>query len=89
MTEPVTGTVAAKGFEPMEWGEGMRWGVLLSIIGPIAWLCFTLLYVAFWAQGFTLFQSVILILVSLLVLGGILGTAWAAWGMRHHPRRSP
>jgi len=59
----------------------MRWRVLLSILGPIAWLCFTLLYVGFWAKGFTLFQDVIVILVSLLVLAGVVASAWAAWGM--------
>ncbi len=64
--------------------RGFRWGVLVSIIGPIAWLSFTLLYVAFWAQGFSLFQSIVLIIVSLLILAGVMGTAWTAWGMRRH-----
>jgi hypothetical protein len=61
--------------------EGMRWRVLASIIGPIAWLSFTLLYVGFWAQGYSLFQSVIVILVSLLILGGVMGVLWVTWGM--------
>ncbi|MGP8158852.1 MAG: hypothetical protein ACLPWO_04500 [Thermoplasmata archaeon] len=58
--------------------------VVASILGPVAWLSFTLLYVGFWAQGFTLFQSVIVILVSAIILGGLMGALWAAWGMRHH-----
>ncbi len=56
--------------------------VVASILGPVAWLSFTLLYVGFWAQGFTLFQSVIVILVSVIVLAGVLGALWASWGMR-------
>ena len=61
----------------------IRWRVMLSILGPAAWLSFTLLYVGFWAHGFTLFQSVVVILVSLVLLIGVLGGAWAYWGMRH------
>jgi hypothetical protein len=63
--------------------ERMRWQILASIIGPIAWLCFTLLYVGFWAQGFSLFQSVIVIIVSALILAGVMGSLWTAWGTRH------
>jgi len=63
--------------------EGIRWGILASIVGPIAWLVFTLLFVGFWAHGFTLFQSLIVIVVSLLILTGVLATGWVAWGTRH------
>lgn len=57
--------------------------MVASILVPVAWLSFTLLYVGFWAQGFTLFQSVIVILVSVILLGGVMGAIWASWGMRH------
>ncbi len=66
--------------EPPAWVEGMRWSSLLSILGPVAWRSVTLLYVAFWAQGFSLFQQVVVILVSLLILGGVMGSAWTVWG---------
>lgn len=56
--------------------------MVASILGPVAWLCFTLLYVGFWAKGFTLFQSVIVILVSIILLAGLMAALWAAWGMR-------
>jgi hypothetical protein len=59
--------------------------IVASILGPVAWLSFTLLYVGFWASGFTLFQSVIVILVSVLILAGLMGALWASWGMRHRP----
>jgi len=59
--------------------------VVASILGPVAWLSFTLLYVGFWAKGFSLFQSVIVILVSAIILAGVMGAMWASWGMRHRP----
>ena len=64
----------------------MRWPILASIIGPITWLSLTLLYVGFWAQGFTVFQSVIVILVSLLVLAGVMGGVWTVWGAKYRGR---
>ena len=57
--------------------------IVASILLPVAWLSFTLLYVGFWAYGFTLFQSVIVILVSAIILAGTMGSVWASWGMRH------
>jgi hypothetical protein len=57
--------------------------VLVSILGPVAWLSFTLLYVGFWASGFTLFQSIIVILVSVIILGGLMGALWTGWGPRY------
>ena len=62
-----------------EWGGRNRWRVTASIIGPVAWLSFTLLYVGFWAQGFSLFQSVVVVLVSALLLGGVMGSLWTWW----------
>jgi hypothetical protein len=59
-----------------------RGRVVASILGPVAWLSFTLVYVGFWAQGFSLFQSIIVILVSILVLGGLMGALWSSYGMR-------
>lgn len=69
------------------WGEGaaprgFRGRVLLSVLGPIAWLIFTLLYVGFWAKGFSLFQDVVVVLVSILVLGGVMAAVWISWGGR-------
>ncbi len=60
--------------------SGARWRVLLSVLGPITWLVFTLLYVGFWATGFSLFQDIIVLLVSVLLLGGVMAGAWITSG---------
>jgi len=60
----------------------MRTRVTISIFAGVAWLSFVLLYAAFWSPAYTLFQSVVIVLVSLLVLGGVLGAMRASWGMR-------
>lgn len=65
---------------------GWRWRILASILGPVAWLSFTLLYVGFWATGFSLFQSIIVILVSGIILGGVMGALWTSWAPRYGRR---
>jgi uncharacterized membrane protein len=66
--------------------EGLRWRTVASIIGSVVWLSFTLLYVGFWATAFSLFQSIIVILVSIIILGGVMGAVWTAWGPRYRHR---
>ena len=61
---------------------GMRWRVAISILVGVGWLSFVLLYAAFWAEPYSLLQSVVIVLVSFLILAGILGAMWASWGMR-------
>jgi hypothetical protein len=63
--------------------EGLRWRVIFSIVVPIAWLSATLLYVGFWASGFTLFQSIVLVIVSALIMGGAMGVVWTIWGPKY------
>jgi hypothetical protein len=65
--------------------EGLRWRSAATLLGSVAWLSFTLLYVGFWATGFTVFQSVIVILVSILILGGVLGALWTLRGPSDGP----
>jgi len=60
----------------------IRLAVGISIASSVAWLSFTLLYVAFWAHGFSLFQSIVVVLVSLLVPAGVLAVAWISFGVR-------
>lgn len=43
---------------------------------------FVLLYAAFWSGPYSLFQSIVIVLVSFILLAGIMGAMWAFWGMR-------
>lgn len=63
--------------------KGLRWRILVSVLGPIAWVCLTLLYVGFWSSGFTVVQSLIVVLVSTLVMAGVITALWIGWGPRY------
>jgi hypothetical protein len=64
----------------------VRRRILVSIAASVGWICFTLLYVAFWAHGFSIFQSIVVVIVSLLILSAILAGAWVSFGMRFAER---
>lgn len=86
MAEGAAAAPTAPPWGPRGFGRGLRARILLSILGPIAWLVFTLLYVGFWASGFSLFQDIIVVLVSILVLIAVVAAAWITWagGRRWH-----
>jgi len=61
---------------------GFRWRVALSILVVVGWLIFLILWLAFYADGFSIYQNIAVFLVSILVMIAILGPAWAYWGMK-------
>lgn len=75
-----------------DWKEGGPWGdwehnkplgpIVVSILAVIAWLVFILLYALYWSNGFSLFQNVIVTIVSLTIMALFIGLGWVVWGMR-------
>lgn len=56
--------------------------VVASILGILAWAVFILLYALFWSNGFSLFQNVIVTIVSLIIAGLLIGLMWVVWGSK-------
>jgi len=78
---PFSGTNSAHPREFDLFGS-VRRRVLFSIAATVGWLCLILLYLAFWTGGFTLFQDIVVVVVSLLVLAACLLGAWVSFGLR-------
>ena len=53
--------------------------IALSIVGVIAWLVFILLYALYWSSGYSLFQNIIVTIVSFLIAGLAIGLMWMPW----------
>ena len=64
--------------------EGSIAPIVFSILGVIVWLVFILLYALYWSKGFSLFQNVIVTIVSLAIAGLLIGLMWVVWGNRHY-----
>lgn len=68
--------------ENLETPPGLAPRVVVSIIVFFGLLIFAIIYVAFFASAFSLFQQIAIILVALLVATAILGVMWASWGIK-------
>lgn len=73
------------------WGQGWEHsrplgGILLTFLAIIAWLVFILLFALYWSRGFSLFQDIIVTLVTLVITGLVIGMGWVVWGFRHWKR---
>jgi len=62
---------------------GFAWRVSLSILVGVGWLVFLILWVTFYASAFTILENIAIILVSMLIVGAILGASWASWGIKY------
>jgi hypothetical protein len=78
---PFSGTTSV-GSRELDFFGSIRHRILASIAATAGWLCLVLLYLAFWSAGFSLFQSIVVVVVSLLVLVTILLGAWISFGLR-------
>ena len=73
--------------ECQEVPPGLAPRVSVSIVVLFGGLIFAVIYVAFFAASFSLFQKIAVVLVVLLAMIAILGLMWASWGMRQGMER--
>jgi len=67
---------------PME-TEGFGWRVSVSIISVVVLIVFIVLWLFFYADAYTIYQNIAVVIAAVLLFCGVMGGAWAAWGMRH------
>jgi uncharacterized membrane protein len=67
-------------FKTMEPGFG--WRVALSIVMAFSWIAFFILWFVFLGVGYTVYQTIAVLIISVLILVAVLGAAWAPWGIR-------
>ena len=67
----------------LETPPGITSRVVVSIIVLFGLLIFAIIYVAFFASSFSLFQQIAVILVALLLAIAILGVMWTSWGIKY------
>lgn len=69
--------------ENQETPPGLASRVVISIIVFFGLMIFSIIYVAFFASTFSLFQKIAAILVAILVAIAILGAMWSSWGIKY------
>jgi hypothetical protein len=69
--------------ENQEVPPGLAPRVAISIIVLFGLLILAIIYVAFFAISYSLFQKIAVVLVALLIATAILGVMWASWGIKY------
>ena len=62
---------------------GFKWRVIVSILFPFLAIIFLIFWFWYYAEPYSVWQNIAVLLVTLLALGGILGAIWARWGIQH------
>ena len=57
--------------------------IIVTFVAIALWLTFILFYALFWSAGFNWFQNIIVTIVSIVLVGLVLGAAWMIWGMKY------
>ena len=64
--------------------EGQKSGpiglIVASMLGVVVWLVFILLYALYWSGGFSLFQNVVVFIVSVCIAALLIGIMWIVLG---------
>lgn len=56
--------------------------VAVSIVVGVGWLIFLVIFLWFYAGDLGVYKSLAVLIISILVVGGILGPMWAYWGIK-------
>jgi uncharacterized membrane protein len=73
-------------FKSME--PGLGWRVALSVVMAFGWIAFFVLWFVFLGVGYSAYQTIAVLLISVLILVAVLGAAWAPWGIRQARKAS-
>ena len=57
--------------------------IIVTFVVIALWLTFILFYALFCSTGFNWFQNIIVTIVSIVLVGLVLGAAWMIWGMKY------
>ena len=66
-----------------ERSEGMGWRVGVSIATVFGATIVAILWLFFFAGGFSVYQNIAVIIVIALAFVAVMGVTWASWGMKH------
>jgi len=68
----------------------MVWMSVIAVLIPAVLLVGSLIYVAFYANGYSLFQKIVIVIVALIVVGVAEALLWMIWagrkGLMHWPQ---
>jgi parvulin-like peptidyl-prolyl isomerase len=64
----------------------MGWRVTVSVAATFVFLIAAVIWVFFYAGGFSAYQNVAVLTIGVLAFIGLMGATWASWGLRQESR---
>jgi hypothetical protein len=58
--------------------------IVASMLAVIIWLVFILFFALYWSSHFSLFQNIVVFIVTLCITGILIGLMWIIFGARKH-----
>jgi amino acid transporter len=77
-------TLLQSGFPPEVRKSGPLGLIVGSMLGVIIWLVFILFFALYWSSRFSLFQNIVVFIVTLCITGILIGLMWIIFGARKH-----
>jgi magnesium-transporting ATPase (P-type) len=75
---------SGEGRTEFDWKKHMPVGpIIVTFVAIALWLTFILFYALFWSTGFNWFQNIVVTIVSIVLVGLVLGATWMIWGMKY------
>jgi uncharacterized membrane protein len=65
---------------------GLTSRIAVSVVVGVAWLVFLVIFLAFYAESFSIYRNLAIFIASILVVGAIFGPMWVYWGIKVVPR---
>jgi len=53
--------------------------IAISIVAGVGWIIFLIVWLFFFADGYSIYQNIAIFIVSLLIEGAIQGLVWIPW----------
>lgn len=69
--------------EAMMRTPGFAWRVSLSIVAFFGLVVFFILWLFFFADSFTVYQNIAVVLAVLLIFFAVMGASWSSWGIKY------
>jgi type VI protein secretion system component VasK len=63
--------------------KGFKWRLWLSLILAFFLIIFLIVWFWYYAEPYTWYQNIAILIVSVLIIGGVLGASWTPWGMKY------
>lgn len=58
---------------------GLVWRTVMTIIIAALFLIVSLIYVGFYANGYTLFQKIVVVIIAIIIAWTIIAVFWITW----------